>query len=283
MKGVDEFGGSQSAPIHAASVGAARGKSTDKSARLAIEAGPGQGYEKALMDMASIDIEVGQQASAEAETDDANRSGGACAKSEGEGLSDPASPERVTIDELTMAATESAVTRLVVVTPFADEASERGVAALARVMTQQVHPVALLQFARSESLGAGMRDQKGWLDVVGGAIGIGEAIHRDDESLLHVVPSGGIDIEALDPDELADLAFYLEAFQSAYRSCIVHLPIAALEHLDGLKGAETAIVVAASGTNQDDVVEIAALIAEQGYGEVLHLLCDETDEKPVYN
>lgn len=283
MKGADELGGSQAAPIHAASMGAAKQKPTDRSARLAIEAGPGQGYEKALMHMASIDMEVGAPAPAEAETDDARRPGEAGASADGVSSSDPASPERVTIDELTMAATESAVTRLVVVTPFGDEMSEKGVAALARAMTQQLHPVALLQFTRSRSLGAGMDEQKGWLDVVGGAIGIGEAIHRDEESLLHVVPSGGIDIEALDQDELADLAFYLEAFQSAYRSCIVHLPVAALDHVDGLKGEETAIVVAASGKNEDDVVEIAALIAEQGYGEVLHLLCDEIDVTPLYN
>lgn len=283
MKGADESGVGQSAPIHAASTGAARGKSTDKSARLAIEAGPGQGYEKALMDMASIDMEVGASAPAEAETDDARRPSEAGAHAERVSPSDPASPERVTIDELTMAASESAVTRLVVVTPFGDEASEKGVVALARAMTQQLHPVALLQFAQSRGLGARLGEEKGWLDVVGGAIGIGEAIHRDDESLLHVVPSGGIDIEALDQDELADLAFYLEAFQSAYRSCIVHLPVAALDHVDGLKGAETAIVVAASGRNEDDVVEIAALIAEQGYGEVLHLVCDESDATPVYN
>ena len=56
-----------------------------------------------------------------------------------------------------------------------------------------------------------------------------------------------------------------------------------LDHVDGLKGEETAIVVAASGKNEDDVVEIAALIAEQGYGEVLHLLCDEIDATPLYN
>ncbi|MDY8109639.1 hypothetical protein U0C82_10870 [Fulvimarina sp. 2208YS6-2-32] len=237
-------------------------KPLDKSARLAVEAGPGHGFYKAMTDMANANVDGLDPRPAE--QPDA-------------GSSLVGLIEQVGVDDLAFAAKDMKVKRLVVVTPFGDPASLGTVLTLARLLTEDNHPVALIQLdgnAPSPVTGdedGDTRAQAGWIDLLGGGREVADIIHRDPHSRLHVAPSGGVDTEALEEDQLEDLAFYLGAFNDAYAMNVIHAPIESLKRLSGLNDGETAVIVAAAEDRSADVEALAHDLNAATSYDVLHL------------
>ncbi|WP_147307939.1 CpsD/CapB family tyrosine-protein kinase [Fulvimarina endophytica] len=250
--------------------GAGERKPVDQSARLAVETGPGHGFWKAIEDMANVKMDGPMEDRSEAGTSfelpQLN------AHTEGE-----VEIERVGVNDLAFAAREMNIKRLVLVTPFEDERSAESVLELSRRLTEDSHPVVLLDLEGHSAPGSWLdRDLhgEGWIDLLGGGREVGEIIHRDEASRLHYVPSGGLDAVALEPEQLEALDVYLEAFDEAYAMIVLHTPLAALDRIEGLNDGETAIILAAEESRQDEIADVARTLANALRTDVLHLLTD---------
>lgn len=242
-------------------------KPLDKTARLAIEAGPGKGFQKAIVDMANADVDGVTNKTVES----------------GDRGRDDQMIERVGVDDLAFAAKEMKIKRLVVVTPFADEASLETVLTLSRILTEENHPVALIQLdgSAAASLFSEEEAAAGWIDLLGGGRPVGEIIHRDIESRLHIAPSGDVDLAALEDDQLEDLAVYIEAFHQSYAMTVVHAPLECLDRIAGLGDGETAIIVAAGQDRAEEVDTLAQALNASATYDVLHLVSE--GETPVFH
>ncbi|MER0239171.1 hypothetical protein [Fulvimarina sp. MAC8] len=237
----------------------------DKTARLAIEAGPGHGFQKAIIDMANASVD-----GVENETIETGDLGG-----------NKQVIERVGVDDLAFAAKEMKIKRLVVVTPFADNSSLETVLTLSRLLTEENHPVALIQLEGSANSPI-VSDEDvpaGWIDLLGGGRPVDEIIHRDPQSRLHVAPSGDVDLAALEEDQLEDLAVYIEAFHQSYAMTVVHAPLECLDLIGGLIDGETAIIIAASESKTEDVDNLAQVLNASATYDVLHLVSE--GETPI--
>ncbi|MEN3794518.1 hypothetical protein [Fulvimarina sp. MAC3] len=189
--------------------------------------------------------------------------------------------ERVGVDDLAFAAKEMRIKRLVVVTPFADRASLETVLTLSRILTEENHPVALIQLDGSPEVpfSTDGNSLAGWIDLLGGGRPVGEIIHRDAESRLHIAPSGDVDLAALEDDQLEDLAVYVEAFHQSYAMTVVHAPLECLDRISGLGDGETAIIVAAGEDRAGEVDQIAQALNARATYDVLHLVSE--GETPI--
>lgn len=166
--------------------------------------------------------------------------------------------------------------RLVAVVAASDAAVARSAAlALARSGARLDAGVCLVcvssETAHTLSL-VGSAEVVGFTDLAAGAAGFGDVIHRDRGSDLHVIPPGGRELDAADPDRCRTL---LEALAQSYAHVVVDVgglteaPVWALE----LAAGADAVVVATAQRDVDAAtVSVVDALTRTEPGHV-HVFC----------
>lgn len=142
--------------------------------------------------------------------------------------------------------------------------------AFARALAENGKKVVLVdaQFARP-SIGdlAGLKDEKGLSDLLGGEAGFADVIHRDTASRVHVIPAGQRPAEvAMATLEGPQVATVLAALDAAYDSVIVDVASIIESDATGPLAARADLVVIVSGEGTPPDVVAASRSALELFG-----------------
>lgn len=124
----------------------------------------------------------------------------------------------------------------------------------------------------------GGNELPGIFNLVSGAVSVSNIIYRDQESGVHVVPSGTLfhGEPAPDAQTMSDI---IDAIAMSYDYCIVDCGDADLDGINLVATDDAIVIISGINARINDCKLLEADLKEDGFKDILHIIPDETDQK----
>jgi MinD-like ATPase involved in chromosome partitioning or flagellar assembly len=113
-------------------------------------------------------------------------------------------------------------------------------------------------------------------EMASGAAGFGEAVHRDRQSEVHVLPSGDVDGDGIALDQLVEVA---NTMTGSYDFVLFDCGYTGPEGLKLVADGETVVVISCEGVTSHEAAETANHFHAAGFADTIVVRLDPSDRE----
>lgn len=124
----------------------------------------------------------------------------------------------------------------------------------------------------------GGNELPGIFNLVSGAVSVSNIIYRDQQSGVHVVPSGTLFQGEPMPD-MQTMSDVIDAIAMSYDYCIVDCGDADLDGINLVSTEDAIVIISGVNARIDDCKLLEADLKQDGFKDILHIVPDDVDQK----